>query len=337
MQPKVIDDLIDIIVHSVEQHKLGTGQYSRWLWDNGKGRDLGVNEYGCADAANILYTVGRFPGDPEERAIWIKTLQGMQDPETGLFHEPTHHFLHSTAHCSAALELFDAKPLYPAKALEKYATVEGLYTLFEKELTWQNPWDESHQGAGILPSLDNTGRIDLEWKNAYFAWLWDHTDPETGFFYYSSDNSPRKAKLVEYLAGGFHFFFNHEAEHRPMRYPDKVIDSCLHLMDPACPPSECYGMTQFIGFLDVDAVFSLTRAMRQTDHRYREAKSILENYAERYLKMFYSLDYAHDEYFNDLHSLFGALCCLAELQSALPGKLITSKPLKLVLDRRPFI
>ena len=40
---------------------------------------------------------------------------------------------------------------------------------------------------------------------------------------------------------------------------------------------------------------------------------------------------------NDLHSVFGTVCCLAELQRALRGSIITEKPLKLVLDRRPFI
>ena len=39
----------------------------------------------------------------------------------------------------------------------------------------------------------------------------------------------------------------------------------------------------------------------------------------------------------DLHMLFGSVCALAELQSALPGMIITEKPLRLVLDRRPFI
>ena len=58
---------------------------------------------------------------------------------------------------------------------------------------------------------------------------------------------------------------------------------------------------------------------------------------KKYLKYMYSIDYEHDEGFNDLHMLFGAVCCLCELQSALPGKLITTKPLRLVLDRRPFI
>lgn len=41
--------------------------------------------------------------------------------------------------------------------------------------------------------------------------------------------------------------------------------------------------------------------------------------------------------FFGLHMLFGSVCALAELQTALPGKIITEKPLRLVLDRRPFV
>ena len=35
--------------------------------------------------------------------------------------------------------------------------------------------------------------------------------------------------------------------------------------------------------------------------------------------------------------LFGGVCALAELQQTLRGELISDKPLRLVLDRRPFI
>ena len=48
-------------------------------------------------------------------------------------------------------------------------------------------------------------------------------------------------------------------------------------------------------------------------------------------------DPATDEGLNDLHALFGNLCAFAELQQALPGFVRTDRPLKLVLDRRPFI
>ncbi len=328
----VIDDLINEIKKCVENHKLDTGKYARWLW--GDDRDLGVNEYGCADAANILYSINSFPQNPDERAFWVDTLQKMQDPETGMFSEKTHHTIHTTAHCTAALELFDKKPLYKCNALTKYTTKDGLYELLEQEVNWQNPWPQSHKGAGILPALTNTDMASLEWKNWYFDWMWEHSDPETGFFFFGDK---KKAPLYQYMAGGFHYIFNHEAEHRPLRYPEKIIDSCIFLMKNGVNNHEHGNMITRCTFIDIDVVYCLTRAMRQSPHRFFEAKEALEEYAEKYLALLYSLDYKNNDSFNDLHMLFGAVCCICELQSALPGKIITTKPLKLVLDRRPFI
>ena len=158
MKPTVIDDLIGIIKKCVDDHRLAPGCYARFLWNNPEGtRKMGPNEYGCADAANILYTIGQFPQDPAERAEWVRHLQEMQDPETGMYSEPTHHTIHTTAHCTAALELFDAAPVHPCRGFEKYTTKEGLYRLLEEELPWDSPWPGSHQGAGILPSLTKGG------------------------------------------------------------------------------------------------------------------------------------------------------------------------------------
>lgn len=127
--------------------------------------------------------------------------------------------------------------------------------------------------------------------------------------------------------------FNHEAERRPLRYPEKVIDSCLKLMeDPAASH-----MIEKCTFIEIDVVYTLTRAMRQTPYRFYEGKTALEDFAEKYVNFMLSIDYETDDSFNDLHMLFGAVCCLAELQAALPGKMLTTKPLRLVLDRRPFI
>ena len=336
MKPQNIENLIDEIRACVQRHSLGKpGEYARWLW--GENKNLGLNEYGVADAANILYSIGDFPRDAAVRQGFITTLQAMQDPATGMFSEPTHHTIHTTAHCTAALELFDAAPLYRCYALEKYLTDEGLHELLEKEVNWQKPWPQSHKGAGILPCLVNTGMADLSWKDRYFAWLWDHADPVTGFFYYGENGEPAQAPLFEYMAGGFHYLFNHEAEHRPMRYPEKIVDSCLNLMSMGSNNPANGRLQTVCTFIDVDVVYCLTRAMRQTPYRFYEGKAALEQYAETYLAMMNAIDYQNDDHFNDLHMLFGAVCCLAELQSALPGKIITEKPLKLVLDRRPFI
>ena len=254
----------------------------------------------------------------------------MQDKESGLFYEKTHHPIHTTAHCMAAMELFDSAPLYPCTSLLYLKDKTALYDFLEHEVDWSNPWPESHKGAGIFVALTMTDEVNLEWKNQYFDWLWKHSDAETGFFHCGGE----RAKYVYYMmAGGFHYFFNHETERRPYRYPDKVIDSCIDLMSEP----EKHGMIKDCTFIDVDVVFCLNRAMRQTPHRFDEAKEALEQYAERYIDMMSKIDYEKDENFNDLHLLFGAVCCLAELQMALPGKILSSKPLRLVLDRRPFI
>jgi len=327
-----IDSLIEKIYECVQAHRLSEGCYSRYIF--GEGKDLGKNEYGCADAANILYTIGRFPSDPKTRAEWIRNLQEMQNKETGLFNEKTHHPIHTTAHCSAALGLFDAKPLYEIEALREFTTKEGLYRLLEKEVKWtDNTWRESHKGAGILPCLTNTDMVGLEWKNWYFEWMWEHTDEKTGFFWGIEEDS-NVEPLYRHMAGGFHYLFNHEAEHRPLRCPEKIIDSCFEILnDSEIRPK----FTASCGFIDIDIVYCFTRAMRQTPHRFYEIKETLEEFADKYIEMMFNIDYQSNKYFNDLHCLFGAVCCLAELQAALPGKIITSKPLKLVLDRRPFI
>ena len=71
--------------------------------------------------------------------------------------------------------------------------------------------------------------------------------------------------------------------------------------------------------------------------RFAEAKEALDEFARSYTGYLLSLDPETVEGLNDLHMLFGALCALAELQAALPGRLTARTPLKLVLDRRPFI
>lgn len=92
MKTQNINDLLQKIENRVVAHRISVGNYSRYLWQNEKGtRQMGSNPYGCADAANLLYTLGRFPSDVDERAAFVKILQGFQDKGTGLFFEPTHH------------------------------------------------------------------------------------------------------------------------------------------------------------------------------------------------------------------------------------------------------
>ena len=329
-----IDYIISKVKDTVMTHRLAESEYCRYLWqDENSTRKMGLNEYGCADAANILYTIGALESDPEKRARWVKTMQNMQDPQTGLFYEGTHHTFHTTAHVIAALELFDAQPLYPLAALYEYRDKNKLYDLLEN-LNWEKaPWGSSHQGAGLFAALIITKSVDLQWQNWYFDWLKDKCDPVSGISYGTKLGWD---SLAHHLYGWFHYLFNHEYARRPIPYPDKLIDSCLSMYADHRDEMD-YAFGGRCGFCEIDWVYCLNRAGRQTPHRFFEVKAALRDFAGTYIRFLETTDEKTDEGFNDLHMLFGAVCALAELQQALPGELESTVPLKLVLDRRPFI
>lgn len=329
--------IINQIKKTVENHKLdNTGSYCRWLWqDADDSRKLGINEYGCADALNILYTLGEMPAE-SDRSAYISTIQKMQNPVTGLFTEETHHPIHTTAHCIAALELLDAKPLYPLTELKQYLDKDALYAFLDS-FDWKAaPWTESHKGAGLYAALVLAGEADKAWEQNYFDWFWENADPKSGFWRKDAVAPhfwDRWVSVFPVLAGSFHYLFNHEYAKKPLRYPDKMIDSCIDIFRGGTWPL----LGKRVSFAEVDWVYCLNRSRRQTPHRFEEATDELKKFADMYIDFLNSIDYDKDEDFNDLHLLFGMVCALAELQQALPGYICTERPLRLVLDRRPFI
>lgn len=200
-------------------------------------------------------------------------------------------------------------------------------------LDWEgNPWPQSHQGAGLYVSLNLGGTDARAFNRAYFDWLWENADPETGFWIIRNNGTK---SLFDYMAGSFHYLFNHEYAHMPLRYPEKMIDTCLDQCDQW---RRMYpDMGHSADFKDIDWIFCLTRASRQTAHRFDEIRAYLTDFARLYADFWLNADYERNDSINDLHMLFGGVCALAELQQTLRGLYETDKPLKIVLDRRPFI
>ena len=89
--------------------------------------------------------------------------------------------------------------------------------------------------------------------------------------------------------------------------------------------------------MEIDWIYCLTRACEQTHYRYDEVMQVLREFTDEYMHFWNTVDWEKNDSVNDLHMLFGGVCALAELQRVLRGHLRSDKPLKLVLDRRPFI
>lgn len=177
------------------------------------------------------------------------------------------------------------------------------------------------------------GEVTAEWEYWYFAWLRERADAATGLWRAGCIADGGDAMLFHHLAGTFHYLFTHEYRGRLLRHPARLVDTCLRIAAEGLFPP--LGAT--VGFAEVDWVYCLSRALRQSSHRLRESRDALRALAARYVEFLRGLDHARDRAFNDLHQLLGALCALAALQQALPDELPSAVPLRLVLDRRPFI
>lgn len=331
-----LQPFLDTVESIVARHALGDpGSYARWTRpDPGGPRELGANPYGCADAVNLLYTLGKLPERAEERRAWIEALQALQDPGDGLFHEATHHPIHTTAHCVAALELLDALPRHPLTDLAPLREPEAMERFLES-LDWSgSPWTEAHRGAGLYAALVLVGDVDAVWEERYFTWLRAEVDPPSGLLRRGSvpEIPEGDPLLFPHLAGTFHYLFNFEHAGRELPHSAALVDTCLRIFD-----GDLYPFSRFVGFAEIDWVYCLTRSLRRSDRRSEDAGRALAAFAKRHLDSLAALDPETDPGLDDLHSLFGAVCALAELQSALGDRLPSDPPLRLVLDRRPFI
>jgi hypothetical protein len=207
---------------------------------------------------------------------------------------------------------------------------------FLDALPWRDdPWRGSHRGAGLHAALTLTGQVTPEWRLRYAAWLAAHVDPATGLWA-AGRIGPVAHNEVEtlfpHMAGTFHYLFALESERAPHPAPEALIDTCLALRREGAFP-----LGKRIGFAEIDWVYCLNRAGRQTPHRWDERQASLVEFAEAFIGWLDSPVSALDPCFTDLHMMFGTLCALAELQAALPGSIAAPVSLRLVLDRRPFI
>jgi hypothetical protein len=83
--------------------------------------------------------------------------------------------------------------------------------------------------------------------------------------------------------------------------------------------------------------FCVARALRHGGDKFRTGRHALAKLLHDLYWFLRRLEPAASDEWNDLERLAGTVSCFAELQQASPGNLRTERPLRLVLDRRPFI
>ena len=190
----------------------------------------------------------------------------------------------------------------------------------------------------MYAALVLAGEVDTQWENGYFDWLWEESDPVTGLWRRGAvpvvAGQSEDAPLFHHLAGSFHYLFNQEYRKRPLRYPDRLADTCLALDEAGELPRT----TDKFSFQELDVLYLVSRVALQTEHRRSELEALMLEIGTGLLTYIDSLPKGEDDVLTeDLHALCGTVCALAIVQSVMPEQVDAEMELRRVLDRRPFI
>lgn len=309
------------------------GLYRRTPPASGARDEAGGDPFAAAAAAHILYMLGVFPGRSSERDAWIETLRGFQDPETGLVKVAGIADLRATAACVTALDCFDIPLSHPPHTLMEHATPKDLPGFLNLL-----PWDEDSKEAGetaaaLFAILVLTCTVGREWENAWFRWFEKENDPHTGLTR-KGDISPVALMghwtLLPHVTGHAHVLYSHVHARVPHPHPWRLTDTLLDMLETN---QGIFSVEPDVRELPV--VFALCRSMRVTAHRHEEGLCALRRFVFRYLV--FLENQAKAGKLEDLVLASRVVCLLAELQQALPGTLHTRRPLRQLLDCRPWI
>lgn len=304
----------------------GAGRYPRKVGQT----ELAL--YGVADMACSLYTIGALHPSRSERAQWADAFDLFQIPETGWFLEKEPRTLspqHNTAFALGAMELLEISPRFEVKPQSEYSNIRA----YLATLNWRTGvYSDSHKGAGVgsvyalVPTLRST-----EWFHEYFATCDSLFDRNNGLM---GQGKPA-AGDSDQIGGTFHYSFLYQYFNLRMPFPEKRIDTILRLQQP-----DGYWSKDNHLWLTLDAIYLMTRTLRHTEYRAGDVRACLRRtltalekdvYAPAARKQMFSTD-------GGVHLLTAAISIVAEAQQFLGRQeVVTDWPLKLVLDRRPFI
>jgi len=299
--------------------------------------------YGSADVACILYTLGQLDCTPAVAQGWLATLGSFQESQSGFFVDDRGGLTtaHNTGFAVAAMQLLQPDlrngvlPVAPLTFAGKIADPAEAER-FAATLDWHgNCYEAGEILVGHAATFFNVAdTVPQQW----FAWLVDYIEStkfDTANGMVGLDKPP--AGDMDQIGGTLHFDFMWSALGRTLPFPEARASALLGLQRPDGLWSELNPW-----WLTFDSVYMLGRTIAELEtglaDRVRDAVArALSAVVPR------ALDPAHRHAdfvvpWMGAHTATGAISMFACAQRVLGAdRVLTRRPLQLVLDRRPYI
>lgn len=189
----------------------------------------------------------------------------------------------TTTLCQQALDALSAPPP-PVRDWASDQRIQPGITHYFNSLAWQDAWMDSNPVMFLLSQLchdaERHTRPDLlNWVDQALDWLDAHQSPITGLW-----QGPHPVALVNAMAATFHFTFFYLYRGRPIRYLERIIDSCLSLQQSHGLFSEGQAIGQTC--LDYDAIDLLAKASTATSYRADDVNAAMQRAHEALLRLY---------------------------------------------------
>lgn len=242
-------------------------------------------------ALTYYYLTGTLPPGFDADAVLI-----WQDPRSGRFVGPelaswnppkgtkfdrVHLETHQTISVLPLLALCNVKPRYPLVFAQQYLRPRFLAAWLDQR-DWREAWNEGNKLLFVLQLLaylrDNENLAGAQERlDQVFAWLDAQVDPMTGLWGTNGFVDSFRA-----MCGAYHQLLAYYHEERPIRFPERVVDSVLDLQcfDGGFVPSGGGGACE-----DVDAVDILVNSYERSTYRRAHIKIALKHCLRHLLKL----------------------------------------------------
>lgn len=283
--------------------------------------------YGTAAAIGIRATLQQ-PLSSSEVDDLAGAVLSFQEVD-GRFLDSSHGAMHSTAIGVGALYLLGrptTRPLFLAPLFEP-----GAVAPFLDGLDWTNPWLASHDAAGLLAIAVMTGVEDRPWLSEYVAWLLQNVDRSTGLWRTGAmGRIEDRPGLFGNFACSFHFHFLLRHLGVPMPFAREVVEVGLRIFEE----TDIVTGAREWGYPQLDWVYSLARASRESGHRTAEVDAAVRRVADLLaVEQAEMIPVAA----TDLHVLAAVVALIAELELGLGGESVQATRTVPPTDLRPFI
>lgn len=203
--------------------------------------------------------------------LFVDPLFKIQD-SLSEYHDLAYYQEETTTICQQALDALSAPPP-PLRDWDFDQRVSDGIACYFDSLSWQDAWMDSNPVMFVLSQLchdaerHNKPRL-LSHVDVALDWLDAHQSPITGLW-----EGPHEVSLVNAMAATFHFTFFYLYRRRPIKYLERIIDSCLCLQQSHGLFSEGNAIGQTC--LDYDAIDLLAKASAVTNYRLEDVKEAM--------------------------------------------------------------